>query len=70
MTASGYLFGICQHFIIVLSKQDRQCNDEMLEDTKGISRSRQSKQDRQYNDEMLEDTKGISRNRVYPFVIF
>jgi hypothetical protein len=35
----------------------------MLEDTKGVTRSRHSKQDRQYNDEMLEDTKGVTRSR-------
>jgi hypothetical protein len=35
----------------------------LLEDTKGINRSRHSKQDRQYNDEKLKHTKGVIRSR-------
>jgi hypothetical protein len=41
--------------------EDRQCNGQKFEDTKGVVRSWKSK-DRQYNGQKFEDTKGVIRN--------
>jgi hypothetical protein len=68
---SDYLFGIFQHFFVLLTivlcvlLHNGQKDKEVLEDTKEVIRIHKSKKDTQHNGqkdkEVLEDTKEVIR---------